>query len=40
MKAKLRQQYPWLVAAAAFFLVACAMGLENNLYSLYLIPVT
>lgn len=40
MKAKLRRHYPWLVAAAAFFLVAFAMGLENNLYSIYLIPVT
>lgn len=29
-----------VLAAAAFFCVALIMGLENNLYSLYLIPVT
>lgn len=40
MKAARRRNYHWLIAAAAFFCVAIAMGLENNLYSLYLIPVT
>lgn len=40
MKAHIKRHIHWVVAAAAFFVTAVVLGLANNLYSLFMIPVT
>lgn len=40
IKQTVRTHYHWIVAAVAFLMIAVVLGLANNLFSLYLIPVT
>ena len=40
MDAKKKRHTHWKVAAAAFFVTAVVLGLANNLYSIFMIPVT
>ena len=40
MRSALKQHYHWLVAGTEFVVFAIMVGMANNMYNLYLIPVT